>query len=394
MNLASTDSFTSILPWRTDNHYQLLVDGDQFYPRIIDALSNARSAIDIEMYLFESGAMADRFIDALIAAKERGVYVRVLLDHIGSHNLRHNDRERLRSAGADLRFFNRVKRSKRLRNFSRDHRKIVLVDCQVAFTGGAGVTDDFSAEHRGHRAWHDAMVEIRGQLVHDWQLLFERSWQHYDSIHDEELRAKLRLTFHSDNSAPLMNRTLPQGRVVASRGLGNKPIIGSLISEVNKSSSRAWLCTAYFYPSRKLVKALRKAAQRGVDVRIILPGDNTDHPSVRYAGRTWYRILLEYGVRIFEYQPRFLHLKAAVVDDWLTVGSCNFDRWNLHWNLEANLEALDPGLNETIHQLLEKDLESCTEIALSRWKARSWHEKIRERFWKWVAMFLARLPND
>ena len=394
MNLASSDSFTSILPWRTDNHYQLLVDGDQFYPRIIECIANANSAVDIEMYLFESGAITDRLIETLIAARKRDVYVRLLLDHVGSHNLHHGDREKLRAAGVDLRFFNRVKRSKRLRNFSRDHRKIVLVDCMVAFTGGAGVTDDFSPEHQGAKAWHDAMVEIQGELVHDWQLLFERSWQHYDFIHDEELRAKLRLTFDNSYSAPLMNRNLAQGRVVASRGLGNKPIIGSLISEVNKSKDRAWLCTAYFYPSRKLVKALRKAAQRGVDVRIILPGDNTDHPSVRYAGRSWYRILLEDGVRVFEYQPRFLHLKAATIDDWLTIGSCNFDRWNLHWNLEANLEALDPALNDQVHQLMNNDLDACTEIALSSWKARGLHEKIIERFWKWIAMFLARLPNE
>lgn len=394
MNLANPDSFTCILPWRTQNHYQLLVDGDQFYPRIQQAIATATSAVDIEMYLFESGQITDELIDHLLKARNRDVYVRLLLDHVGSHNLRHNDRERLRAAGVDLRFFNRVKRNKHLRNFSRDHRKIVLVDCAVAFIGGAGVTDDFSQQHRGNRAWHDAMVEIQGDLVHDWQLLFERSWQHYDSVHDEELRAKLRQAFDRSEASPLMNRNLPQARVIASRGLGNKPILGSLISEINKSSHRAWVCTAYFYPSRKLLKALRKAAQRGVDVRLILPGDHTDHPSVRYAGRTWYRQLLEAGVRVFEFQPRFIHLKTAVVDDWLTIGSCNFDRWNLHWNLEANLEALDPALNQQVTHLLEQDLHASKEIMLSSWKQRGWHEKIRERFWKWVAMFLARLPND
>jgi len=191
-----------------------------------------------------------------------------------------------------------------------------------------------------------------------------------------------------------MNRNLPQARVVASRGLGNKPIIGSLISEINKSSQRAWISTAYFYPSRKLVKALVKAAARGVDVCLILPGAQTDHPSVRYAGRTWYRHLLEKQVRVLEYQPAFLHLKAAVVDDWLTIGSCNFDRWNLHWNLEANLEALEPELLQQVSGLLEQDQLQCREFTLERWKGRGWPEKIKERFWKWVAVFLASLPND
>jgi len=391
---ASTENFTCILPWRSRNHFTLLVNGDQFFHRIFESISAASSAVDIEMYLMESGAICNQLIDTLVEARKRDVYVRLLLDHVGSHNLKHQDRQRLRAAGVDLRFFNRIKRSKRLRNFSRDHRKIVLVDCAIAFTGGAGITDNFSPTHTGKAAWHDTMVEITGELVHDWQLLFERTWQHYDSVHDEEMRAKLRLAFSRDHSSPLMNRNLPQARVVASRGLGNKPIIGSLISEINKASKQAWVCTAYFYPSRKLLKALTKAAERGVDVRLILPGYKTDHPSVRYAGRSWYRELLEHQVRILEYQPSFLHLKAALTDDWVTIGSCNFDRWNLHWNLEANLEALDPQLHQQITSLLEHDQHQCIEITLERWKVRGWHEKIKERFWKWVAMFLARLPND
>lgn len=394
MNSVTVDSFTCILPWRTHNQFSVLVNGDQFFPRILESIATAVSAVDIEMYLFESGKISDLLIDTLISARQRGVYVRVLLDHVGSHNLKNQDRDKLVKAGADLRFFNPVKRSKRLRNFTRDHRKIILVDCETAYVGGAGITDDFSPEHSGTRAWHDAMVEITGELVHDWQLLFERTWQHHDSINDEELRNRMREAFDRPPSAPLMNRTQPQARVVASRGLGNKPIMASLISEINKSSERAWITTAYFYPSRKLVKALVKAAGRGVDVRLILPGDKTDHPSVRYAGRTWYRQLLEKKIRVLEFQPCFLHLKTAVVDNWVTVGSCNFDRWNLHWNLEANLEALDPHLLQQIVSLIEKDQLQCREITLERWKVRGWHEKIKERFWKWIAVFLASIPND
>jgi cardiolipin synthase len=394
MTYPAIDSFTCTLPWRAQNQFTLLVDGDQFFPRIVQAVEQARSAVDIEMYLFESGRVTNTLINALIAAHQRGVYIRILLDHLGSYNLKYPDRARLRNAGIDLRFFNPIKRSKRLRNFSRDHRKIVLIDCNIAFTGGAGVTDDFSPHHKGARAWHDVMVEIQGDIVHDWQLLFERSWQHYDSIHDEELRTRFKAAFDDEASNPLMNRNPPQARVVASRGLGNKPIIGSLISEINKSHFRVWITTAYFYPSRKLVKSLSKAAGRGVDVRLILPGDKTDHPSVRYAGRSWYKNLLERGIRIMEYQPRFLHVKSAVVDDWVSIGSCNFDRWNLHWNLEANLEAINPALVGDVISMLKTDIGQSIEIKLNHWQARSWQEKMRERFWKWVAMFLARIPND
>ena len=390
-----TDTYTCTLPWRTDNTFTLYVDGDQFYPRIFDCIGAATSTVDIEMYLFESGGLSDEVIAILEGVRGRGVAVRLLLDHVGSHGLHHQERQRLTRVGVEIRYFNKLQQRKRLRNLSRDHRKIIVIDSTVAFVGGAGMTDDFSPRHSGADAWHDAMVEIRGPLVHDWGLLFERTWEHYDSIHDEKLRKRLQQALRSEHTPPLRNREVPQGRAVATRGPGNKPIIGSLLSETNKSSRRVLMSTAYFLPSRKLVKALTRAAQRGVDGRLMVPGAKTDPISMLYAGRSWYTPLLQAGVRVYEYQHRFTHLKTALVDDWVTLGSCNFDRWNLQLNLEANLEALDPDLVRQVAGMLEQDLREATEIKLSRWKARSWREKILERFFKWIAgFFINRLPND
>lgn len=388
------ESFSCVLPWRKQNQYDLLIDGDQFFPRILETIQHATSAIDLELYLFESSNIANLFIDALLEARQRGVYVRLLLDHVGSLNLKASDRSRIREGGIDLRFFNRLRRHKRLRNLSRDHRKIVIIDCQYAYVGGAGVSDDFSHQFKGQRAWRECMVEIQGELVHDWQMLFERSWQHYDDVHKSEIREQLRAVLQQEANPPIANRNAPQGRVIASRGIGNKPIMGSLLSEINKSNSKAWLSTAYFYPSRKLIRSLNKAAQRGVDVRLLLPGNYTDHPGVRYAGRSFYKKLLETGVRIFEYQPRFIHMKVAVVDDWVTLGSCNFDRWNLRWNLEANLEAIDPQLQTKVVNMLHVDLLNSKEIQLDIWQRRSYMERLKERFWKWVGVFLAQFENN
>lgn len=388
------ENFSCVLPWREHNDVQLLIDGDEFFPRIFQAIDQASSAVDIELYLCESGELANQFIDALIRAKTRGAYVRVLLDHVGSINLKAADRARLRQAGVDLRFFNRLRRHKRLRNLSRDHRKILIIDCQKAFTGGAGITDSFSQQIKGHKAWRECMVEMQGEVVHDWQLLFERTWQHYNDVHKSEIRQRLKAVLETTPNNPIANRSLPQARVVASRGIGNKPIIGSLLAELAKANSKAWIATAYFYPSRKLVKALAKASQRGVDVRLLLPGPHTDHPGVRYAGRSWYKKLLEANIRIYEYQPRFLHMKVAVVDQWITIGSCNFDRWNLRWNLEANLEIIDPAFTTATNNMLHRDLLNAKEIELERWQKRSYLDRVKERFWKWIGLFLGRFQND
>ena len=315
MSYHVVENFTCTLPWRTGNHVALLADGDHFFPRMLESIEAAQGTIDVEMYLFESGKTADRFIHRLAAAVARGVQVRLLLDYFGSYRLSQPDVLRIRAAGIDLRFFNRIRHHKWLRNLSRDHRKILLVDKAIAFVGGAGITDEFSPRVNGPNAWRELMVEISGPIVSDWQILFERTWANHDAVHTEALRERVLHHRQPVFNAHILNREIPQARVNATRGLGNKPIMGALLSEIKKAEALIWICTAYFYPSGKLLKALRKAALRGIDVRILVPGPYTDHPSVRHAGRSWYRALLQDKVRIYEYQPRVLHMKVALVDD-------------------------------------------------------------------------------
>lgn len=388
------ENFICTLPWRIGNTIELLVDGDQFFPRILDACAQARHSIDIEMYLFESGQIANRFISTLSAAVERGVRVRLLLDHFGSYHLDQQDVLLLRQRNIDLRFFNRVERHKMVRNLSRDHRKIITVDQQLAFVGGAGITDAFSPQVSGRRAWRELMVEIRGPAVNDCQILFERTWANHDAVHTEHLRERILHWRQPVYNAHHMNRSISQARVNATRGMGNKPIMGALLSEMKKAESCIWISTAYFFPARKLVNLLRKAARNGIDVRLLLPGPHTDHPGVRFAGRSWYKMLLKDGVRVYEYQPRFLHMKLALVDDWCSLGSCNFDRWNLRWNLEANLEVIDHEFASQVEAMLVNDFTQSVEYTHERWKQRGLLEKIREHVWKYVGLFLSRLTNQ
>ena len=134
------------------------------------------------------------------------------------------------------------------------------------------------------------------------------------------------------------------GRVAYADAEQHRDILQSLVRNLLRARRTIWLATPYFLPTWRVRRALRRAAKHGVDVRLLLTGRNTDHAPVRYAGRRYYPRLLKAGVRIFEYQPRFLHLKMVLVDDWVSLGSCNFDHWNLRWNLDANLEAFDPQL--------------------------------------------------
>ncbi len=365
--------------WREGNRFGLLVDGDRFFPAMLAAIAEAREEICLGMYLFESGRVADRFIDALTEAAGRGVAVHVMLDAYGALALKPRDRERLTDAGIDLVFYNPLRLSRWLANLVRDHRKLLIVDQRVVFTGGAGITDDFDPR-QSERGWHELMLTIEGPVVADWRELFARFWDSHSASALPATRAA---------SEPLPGG-MP-GRVVQSRWPRLTEIPRSLIKRINSAERRVWFMTAYFVPSWKLKRALRNADRRGVDVRLLVPGPITDHPGVRHAGRRFYSRLLAHGVRIFEYQPRFLHAKCVLIDDWATLGSSNHDRWNMRWNLEANQEIEDSRMAAEVQRLFETDFAQSVECLYADWRVRPWWQRWREHFWGMVDHLLMRL---
>ncbi len=174
------------------------------------------------------------------------------------------------------------------------------------------------------------------------------------------------------------------GRVAYADARQHLDIVQSLVRSLRNAKERVWLATPYFLPSWKVRRALIKAARRGVDVRLLLTGRNTDHPPVRFAGQRYYPRLLRANVRIFEYQPRFLHLKMVLVDGWVSIGSCNFDHWNLRFNLEANVEALDHRFTEQVAASLCRDFDDSREITLEDWHARPLLKRLYQRLWGWL----------
>ncbi len=354
-------------PWSSGNQFNLLVDGPAFFSAMLNDIQQAEHYILFEMYLVMPGKVSQKFFDALCAAAQRKIRVYVLFDDFGTRTITDYQRQQLINAGINLTFYNPLKVSKKTLMLFRDHRKLMVVDGKVAYVGGAGLLDEFDLPNPANN-WHETMVRIQGQNVLQWQDLFNDNWQQWSSETIELM------TQHT----PVGTQT---GRVTMTQGPRFMEIKRSFIQHVRNAQQRVWMCTAYFAPSRKLRRELRRASLRGIDVRILIPGPITDNPMSRYLAQHYYTKLLRNGIRIFEYQPRFLHTKIVLCDNWVSTGSCNIDRWNLRWNLDANQEIIDDTFSAEIADMFNSDFNNSLEIQFNDWKKRSIISKIKTGFW-------------
>lgn len=368
--------------WRDGNDFELLPEASRFLPAMFEAIEQARASILIELYLMESGRLASALIDTLVRAAERGVTVLLLLDGYGAMGLSGHDRQRLEAGGVALRFFNPLGLHSLARNLTRDHRKLVVIDGRVAFTGGFGAVDEFLD------AWYEVAVRIQGPVVADWVRLFSRLW---DSPLTRGrgpsglVRGLSTVTRAEDGYRGM------RGRAIWGQGYRYQAIRHSLHGRVERARRRIWICTPYFAPTFSLRLRLARAARRGVDVRLLLPGEYHDHPGVRYAGQRFYGRLLKAGVHIHEFQPTFIHAKFSLADDWVSLGSCNFDHWSLHWNLEANQEVDDRRFAGEVAQLFERHFAASQEIEPRLWAQRPLWQRLKEWLFGTLDGMLTRL---
>jgi cardiolipin synthase A/B len=204
-------------------------------------------------------------------------------------------------------------------------------------------------------------------VVGDWQRAFARTWR----------RLGPELALPDPLPEPLAGGAL--GRLSLSEARQHSVLANGTVRRIDAARTRAWIVSAYFVPSRRFRRALRRAARRGVDVRLLMPSARTDHPWVRQAARRFYGKMLRNGVRIFEYQPRVLHAKMIVCDDWLSIGSSNLDRWSFKWNLEANQEVADARVADAAAALYSADLAVSSALSRRHWPRRAWLDRLRER---------------
>ncbi|MGH8014396.1 MAG: phospholipase D-like domain-containing protein [Candidatus Binataceae bacterium] len=366
------------------NKVTLLENGPATFKAMLDAINNAKHNINFETYIFSDDSIGQRFADALIAALGRGVIVNVIYDSAGSFFTADAFFERLRSAGMRVVAFNPLSPISRQilllkRGWSpehRDHRKLLVVDGKVAFTGGINISNVYC---KGICAgpltpgkvldyWRDTDVAIRGPAVASLQHLFFGSWR-------SQTPAPLPA---SDYFPPLFREGDDIARVIGSVPEQSSVLYVTLMSAINNAETNIYITDAYFAPNHKMIKALERAARRGVDVRLLLPG-RSDHPTVSAASRSHYASLMNAGVKIYQWRGDMLHEKTATIDRvWSTVGTSNLDWWSLARDNELNVVVLSYAFASEMNVMYANDLENSVRIDPEKWRDRPWHERIHE----------------
>ncbi len=357
-------------PWRYNNQFRLLVDGKAYFSAMLQSIENASDCILFETYLVNSGQITTRFIDAFCAARKRGVHVYMLLDEYGCMELKAHDRKRLSDAGVEILFYHPVKLLTPATSLQRDHRKLLSIDNSVAYIGGAGITDEFTPA-AGDHYWHDVMMQVIGPLVHDIDNSFYRLWNKH---HHKQIILR-------DIPEESVENYENRARLLVAAGTEENEILRATVKHIRSCQEKAWITSPYLISSWKLRRAIRYAAHKGVDVRLLLPGPYSDHPWISWGIQRYYSRLLKAGVKIYEFQPRFSHAKIILCDDWFTLGSSNLDRWDQLLNLDSNIEIYDTHCNQHIVRLFEDDFSNSKRVELKYWKQRPLLQHIRE----WIA---------
>ena len=371
---------------KDNNTYQLLINGNEFYPAMLDSIRNAKSTIYIIQYIFETSLTAAQFIEALTQATKRGVKVYLLIDAFGSNQLDNQDRHRIKLAGIEIQLFNPLQKHHLIKYLYRDHRKLLVIDNSHAYIGGAGICDDYNYPIDHPQSWQDIVVKVTGTLAIDCITLAQKHLKIFDT---QEIRSE-----SENQKVATLQLRQSHGRLLISRSWRYNEIQRAIINAISKSNQRIWITTPYFVPTRKLRKKLKTAAHQGCDVRLLLPGKDSDHPWVNQVARQIYSNMLKNGIQIFEFQPKFTHAKAILCDDWVCIGSSNLDRWNQKFNHELNIEIQSPQLASDLARFFESSFIDSIQIDKKRWMQRSQSQKIKEWFWSKVVMWLERFIHN
>lgn len=369
-------------PLRNGGHADLHDNGDAYFPALLDDFAAASRSINFMVYIWEPGRVSDMIFDALIGACRRGVQVRILLDGFGGMRCPDEDLDRFREAGGLVASFRPLKFGKLLRFHRRNHRRAIVIDGRIAWTGGAAVGDKWLGDARNPAEWRDSMVRVSGCLPENLQSAFAELWAFSTG---EMLTGD---SFFPDGPGPSADgEANPEHADTRSMG-----IISSPSSEEHPlrlffflsflaARSRLWIASAYFVPDKHLRDVLKRRARAGVDVRLLLPNEHTDAKPIRYASHSYYQELLDAGVRIFEFQPSFLHSKTVVVDGaWSIVGSANMDVRSKELNEENVLGILERDFGRQLEESFEKDLRQSREITSAAWRKRGIARRFAERF--------------
>jgi len=352
------------------NRVEALVNGDRFFPAMLEAIRSARESITLETYIYWSGRIGEDFVAALTERARAGVRVHVLLDWVGSSKIDKAVFERMKAAGIEVRLYNPLRWYTLAQMNNRTHRKLLVIDGAVGFTGGAGIADEWTGDAQDPDHWRDTQFRVEGPAVAQMQAAFMENWIEATGV-----------VLHGEAYFPQLQRrgsALAQVFVSSPGGGGETAQLLYLLSIASAAKSIR-MSAAYFVPDNTEVNTFVAALKRGVRVQIILPGPHTDSAVVRRASRSEWGKLLRAGAEIYEYQPTMYHCKVLVVDDlWTSVGSTNFDSRSFSVNDEANLNILDGPFAAAQSRIFEEDLKRSRRITLEEWENRPWTERLWE----------------
>lgn len=352
------------------NKIETLINGRRYFPAMLEAISSAQHSISFESFIFASGEIGKAFSEALIERCKAGVRVNVLCDFVGSWKMRKTHLQQLIDAGVRVELYRPPRISTLMHFTNRTHRKILVIDGKVAFTGGTGIADEWDGDADREDRWRDNQYRITGPIVSDVQGAFMDNWMqtHAEVLKDEAFFPELK---EEGNMKAQVFLSGP------GEGLESARLMFLLSIACAGQSIR--ISNAYFVPDNFVIDALVEARKRGVSIELIVP-HRIDTDVVMWASVARWGPLLRNGIRIFRYQGALYHCKLLVVDDlWVSIGSSNFDTRSFRLNDEMNINVLDKDFAREQIEIFERDKTRCHEVTLEEWQNRTAFQKIRDR---------------
>ena len=351
------------VPATEGNHVDVLRNGDEIFPAMLDAIGGAEQTIDFATYVYWTGDIADRFAAACCARAKAGVRVRILLDAVGAYAMDRQLVTSMEEAGCHVEWFRPPTSVQRVRQIDhRTHRKVLICDEEIAFTGGVGIAEEWEGDARDPSEWRDTHIRVRGPAVDGLRAAFVSNWAETGQpLFDEADRFP-----DQPQPGPSLVQVV---RAEAGYGWGEMATVMAALLQLVQHQLR--ITTAYFVPDERFVELLQDAARRGVEVDVLVPGRYADKRIVQAAGQADYAPLLEAGVRIWEYQRTMLHAKVLTADGVVAcVGSANFDQRSMGGNDEANLVVLDDDVVAELDDHFASDLALSERIDPHEWSKR------------------------
>ena len=354
--------------------YDVLVNGDQVFPAMLEAIDQAKERISFETYIYEQGRVGDQFTDALERAAQRGVTVNIILDALGTGSMDKSHFERLQKAGCHIVNFNPTAWYSLEELNYRTHRKILVVDGSIAFTGGVGVADHWLGNAQDPQHWRDTHVRITGPIARILEAAFYENFVG-GGFTVTPVRTDPERASDADDQSMVV-RSSP------SDGASDLKRLYLLAIAMARRSIE--ISSPYFVTDESTMWTLNDARKRGVTIRILVESDITDHKSVKYASRDGYDDMLEEGIQIYEYRPTMMHTKTMVVDGVLNIfGSANFDNRSLELNDEVNVAVFSRRLAARFLQDFDRDLGVSQKFTLETWRDRPLMDRVHEHFWSY-----------